>query len=86
MPEDQYRVEAAIAVGRPADKAVLDEPYRSREEPNSRDPLERMVFEARLPPRVAATGGKVGAGACSSTAPLRVAFLLLRARDGEVAS
>jgi len=48
VPEDQYRVEAAIAVGRPADKEILDEPYRSRETPSSRNPVSSFAFEGRF--------------------------------------
>ncbi len=44
-PEADYRVEAAIAVGRPADPAILDEPYRSREAPSSRNPVSSFAFE-----------------------------------------
>lgn len=48
VPEDQYRVEAAIAVGRPADKEILDEPYRSRETPSPRNPVSSFAFEGRF--------------------------------------
>ena len=49
-PESDYQVEAAIAVGRPTDAAILDEPYRSREVPSTRKPVETFVFEGRLKP------------------------------------
>ncbi|MBW8812732.1 MAG: nitroreductase family protein [Caulobacterales bacterium] len=45
VPEAEYRVEAAIAVGRPVDAAILDEPYRSREKPSSRKPVSSFAFE-----------------------------------------
>lgn len=48
VPEDQYRIEAAIAVGRPADKETLDEPYRSREAPSPRNPAASFAFEGRF--------------------------------------
>jgi nitroreductase len=48
-PEDQYRVEAAIAVGRSGDKAILPEPYLSREVPSGRNPAAAFAFEGRLP-------------------------------------
>ncbi|MBU1375007.1 MAG: nitroreductase family protein [Alphaproteobacteria bacterium] len=48
VPEDQYRVEAAIAVGRPTDAAILDEPYRSREAPSPRNPVSSFAFEGRF--------------------------------------
>ena len=48
VPEDQYRVEAAIAVGRPTDAAILEEPYRSREAPSPRNPVSSFAFEGRF--------------------------------------
>jgi nitroreductase len=48
FPEDQYEVEAAIAVGRPTGKEILDEPYRSRETPSPRNPVSSFVFEGRF--------------------------------------
>lgn len=48
VAEDQYRIEAAIAVGRPTDAAILDEPYRSRETPSPRSPVSSFVFEGRF--------------------------------------
>jgi nitroreductase len=48
VAEAEYRVEAAIAVGRPADKDILDEPYRSREAPSGRNPVASFAFEGRL--------------------------------------
>lgn len=47
-PESDYRVEAAIAIGRPTDASVLPESFRAREVPSGREPLERFVFEGRL--------------------------------------
>lgn len=44
-PKEQFQIEAAIAVGRPADRGVLDEPYRSRETPSSRNPVSSFAFE-----------------------------------------
>jgi nitroreductase len=49
VSEAEYRVEAAIAVGRPTDAAILDEPYRSREHPSGRNPVSSFAFEGRLP-------------------------------------
>ncbi len=43
-----YRVEAAIALGRRGDKAVLPEPLQQREAPNGRDPVESFAFEGRF--------------------------------------
>ena len=44
-----YRVEAAIAVGRPGDKAVLPEGVREREQPNNREPLSAIALEGGFP-------------------------------------
>lgn len=48
VDDEQYRVEAAIAVGRPTDAAILDEPYRSREAPSPRNPVSSFAFEGRF--------------------------------------
>lgn len=47
-PEADYKVEAAIAIGRPADAGVLPESYRAREVPSGREPVGSFVFEGRL--------------------------------------
>ena len=44
VPED-YRVEAAIAIGRQGDKSMLPEPLQAREAPNSRNPVTAFAFE-----------------------------------------
>lgn len=44
IPAD-YRVEAAIAIGRLADKSILPESLQKREVPSSRQELETIVFE-----------------------------------------
>jgi nitroreductase len=44
MPED-YRPEAAIAIGRVGDKANLPDALRAREQPNGRNPQTEFVFE-----------------------------------------
>src|SRR5262245_38006290 len=43
-----YRVEAAIAIGRRGDKAVLPESLRAREAPSDRLPLAQIVSEGRF--------------------------------------
>jgi len=48
IDEAQFRVEAAVAVGRPTDKEILDEPYRSRETPSPRNPVASFAFEGRF--------------------------------------
>jgi nitroreductase len=40
-----YRVEAAIALGRRGDKAMLPEPLQQREEPNGRNGVGSFAFE-----------------------------------------
>lgn len=44
-----YRVEAAIAVGRMADKSVLPEPLQSREKPSGREPVSVIAIEGAFP-------------------------------------
>jgi len=46
--EADYRIEAAIAIGRPTDAGVLPESYRAREVPSGREPAAGFVFEGRL--------------------------------------
>ncbi|MDZ4375621.1 MAG: nitroreductase family protein [Phenylobacterium sp.] len=48
VSESDYQVEAAIAIGRPTDASVLDEPLRSREIPSQRNPVESFAFEGRF--------------------------------------
>jgi nitroreductase len=48
LPDD-YRPEAAIAIGRRADKAILPEALQAREMPNSRNPQGDFVFEGGFP-------------------------------------
>ena len=48
VPEAEYRVEAAVALGRPADKSILEEPFRSREPPSGRYPVATVVAEGRF--------------------------------------
>jgi nitroreductase len=40
-----YRVEAAIAIGRRADKSILPESLQKREHPNGRNRLETIISE-----------------------------------------
>jgi nitroreductase len=47
VPAD-YRVEAAIAIGRPGDKSTLPEPLRAREQPSDRLPLSQLVSEGKF--------------------------------------
>jgi nitroreductase len=48
---DDYRVEAAVAIGRLGHKSSLPEPLRAREEPNGRRPLSETVLEGGFPPQ-----------------------------------
>jgi nitroreductase len=50
VSQADYRVEAAIAVGRPADKQVLPEALQAREVPSGRSPLADFVFEGVFRP------------------------------------
>jgi len=47
LPEADFQIHAAIAIGRPADPGVLPEPYRSREIPSGRMPVSGFAFEGR---------------------------------------
>ena len=47
-PESDFRIEAAIAVGRIADKSTLPEGFREREVPSGRGPVSGFVFEGKL--------------------------------------
>lgn len=49
-PESDYRIEAAIAVGRLADKSTLSEALQAREVPSTRGPASGFVFEGRISP------------------------------------
>lgn len=46
---DRLRLEAAIALGRRADKATLPEALREREAPNGRNPVESFAFRGAFP-------------------------------------
>ncbi len=48
IPED-YRPEAAVAVGRRADKSVLPDYLQAREHPNGRHPQKHFVFQGGFP-------------------------------------
>jgi nitroreductase len=43
-----YRVEAAIAIGRPGDKSLLPESLRAREQPSDRLALSQLAMEGRF--------------------------------------
>jgi nitroreductase len=45
----RFRIEAAVAVGRPGDPAALPEKLRAREVPSQRRPVEEVAFEGRFP-------------------------------------
>ncbi len=45
-----YRVEAAYAVGRPGDKAMLPDMLQQRETPSPRRPLAEVALEGGFPP------------------------------------
>jgi nitroreductase len=49
VPAD-YRVEAAIAIGKRGDKSVLPEALQAREQPSDRLPLGQIVSEGRFRP------------------------------------
>ncbi|NOU05495.1 MAG: nitroreductase family protein [Hyphomicrobiaceae bacterium] len=44
-----FRVEAAVAIGRPGDPSVLPEALKAREVPSTRRPLNEIAFEGHFP-------------------------------------
>jgi hypothetical protein len=46
---DDYRVEAAVAVGRKGDPSLLPDYLRAREMPNGRNPQKDFVFAGDFP-------------------------------------
>ncbi len=48
VPND-YRVEAAVAIGRQGDKALLPEALQARESPNAREAVEKFAFAGKFP-------------------------------------
>ena len=50
LPESDFRIEAAIAVGRATDASVLPESYQAREVPSGRIPVSAFAFEGRFRP------------------------------------
>jgi nitroreductase len=46
---DDYRVEAAIAIGRQGDKSILPEALQAREVPSTREAVEKFAFEGGFP-------------------------------------
>lgn len=45
---DRFRVEAAVAIGKKADKSILPEKLQAREMPNGRRPLEQFIFRGQF--------------------------------------
>ena len=45
----EFNVEAMAAVGRPGPISVLPEDFQARESPNSRRPINEVVFEGKFP-------------------------------------
>src|SRR5262249_47766712 len=50
LPESDFRIEAAIAVGRPTDPSVLPESFQAREVPSLRKSVSAFAFEGRYRP------------------------------------
>jgi nitroreductase len=44
----KYKIEAAVAIGRPGDPATLPEGLRAREVPSPREPLSKIAAEGRF--------------------------------------
>lgn len=48
---DEYRIEAAVAIGRQGDRATLTERLQDREAPSTREALATITMEGGFPPR-----------------------------------
>jgi nitroreductase len=48
LPQSDFQIEAAIAVGRATDASVLPEQFQAREVPSRRAPVSGFVFEGRF--------------------------------------
>jgi len=48
LPESEFQIDAAIAIGRATDKSVLPEAFQAREVPSLREPVSSFVFEGRF--------------------------------------
>jgi hypothetical protein len=48
VPE-RFRFEAAVAVGRRGDKALLPDALQAREQPSARNPIVSFAFEGDFP-------------------------------------
>lgn len=46
---DRFRIEAAVAIGRQGDKAILPEALQAREVPSDRKPIEQFAFAGNFP-------------------------------------
>ncbi|MDQ0457958.1 nitroreductase family protein [Rhizobium paknamense] len=44
----EYKIEAAVAIGKIGDKSILPEGLQARETPNSRKPVAEVVFEGKF--------------------------------------
>jgi hypothetical protein len=44
---DDFAVEAMAAVGKPGPMAVLPEDFQARESPNTRKPINQLMFEGK---------------------------------------
>ncbi|MHC4777266.1 MAG: nitroreductase family protein [Planctomycetota bacterium] len=56
VPEDGWRIVAAIAVGKKGDPSLLPDEIRAMEKPNSRKPLSKVGAEGRFPDERAFAG------------------------------
>jgi nitroreductase len=48
VPE-RFHIEAAVAIGRPGDKAILPEALQQREQPSPRRAIDQLAFAGRFP-------------------------------------
>jgi hypothetical protein len=45
VPPEDYRIEAAVAIGKPGDKSTLPEFLQAREQPSGRNPIATLIHE-----------------------------------------
>jgi nitroreductase len=45
VPPEDYRIEAAVAIGKPGDKNTLPEFLQAREQPSGRNPIAALIHE-----------------------------------------
>ncbi len=50
VPAEDFRIEAAVAIGKPGDKSMLPEFLHAREQPSGRSPIASLIHEGAFRP------------------------------------